>query len=500
MTQPFILQLANQNTTIDFLSTTTRVLDGGFDIGLPRSKRVILPLRPGFYRSSVSDYEYRDSRLRFIITGDTRGDVIQKINEIERLSTSIVSGSMGLGEKAQLVYAWDGATNITYFEVYTVELSLPGDVLSVEKMLTEVDGKIVLRDCELVMSLSPYGYGVSIYSTSLTQIPLAIAGGDGTKFTDGLPIYYPTKTVSPYDAELEPYWSYDIDGDDIPGSSPALLRVEIYKHLSNHNPASSFYMGLCKSPFNAKESLVYDSANMFGTWGLTGGVEYSSTYAESAKYRKKVEAAAVNPSSSPQFEWDLQTLEFGLYQAFLHAVDVQPAGIGLAVGQSLPTYTTTYYTEDFVYPGDSVNGGRMQSLGSIQVPIANRPGIADSSDALTQIGVWYSLSGAGTVNVDMLSLMPITDGFRILDINGAYVSSGSFVDDAWIGASYFRDATFGHIYSTVQGLLNPLRLTPGVDHRLYVTAISQLDLATLKSKPFGEIKVFAVPTYLTVAY
>jgi len=91
MAQPFILKLSDNVNAIDFLSNSFKVMDGGFDISLPRVKRELAAERPGFYVPLISYYEYREAKLQFEIRGATRSAVLANLNSLERVLRNIAA-------------------------------------------------------------------------------------------------------------------------------------------------------------------------------------------------------------------------------------------------------------------------------------------------------------------------------------------------------------------------------------------------------------------------
>jgi len=220
MAQPFKLTLSDGVETVDFMSTYVRVANGGFDIGMPTATHTLGMVRPGFYSPLSVDYEYRSTHIKFHVAGETRANIIAILQKIERILRRLDNRARpdaGINSRGELVYAWDGSTNPTYFEVYGGDLQLPNDILSVEKLHARSDGMWMLPEVELILQVSAYGYGTPLTSDDLIQIPLYNPTVSGPTLD---PVRIQNVKVS------TPQYNYvDIAAGSVPGSQPYLTKL-----------------------------------------------------------------------------------------------------------------------------------------------------------------------------------------------------------------------------------------------------------------------------------
>lgn len=498
MSNLFTLKLRDENSeTIDFLSSTVQVQNGGFDIGLPRTQRNVSLIRPGFYQASDIAQEYREAKIKFNILGTTRASILTTIQTIERVLRRVSSRNrVGLGTRAELVYAWEGSTNITYFEVYAGTFNLPGDVLSIEKMLTTVDGKLALVDCEIVFTLSPLGYGISVFSADAADyVPI---------YNDNTidPLYPNDVYVSSLGGEVAGYddcW-VEIDARAFSGSHPMILNLRVT--MPGSGDIQAIYMGLTRGNFY-NPSLILSSSTCLTSWGLTGGIEYADTDCEGDGYRKKVETGRINVQTNPQLAWSVSGVPYGLFYAFLHARDQYASTHAYSLGTYNPNYAGLRYAEDYVSP---VAAGRMLPLGVLQNPLASYDIVTKVGNILdpdNRVGLWYVIDddSGGTVTVDQISLLPIDSGMRILYPNGVGVAGdGMFVDSDWLGHTWYtrQSGLDVYTYTPPYNALDSLRIEPGIIQRIYFQFFGHAAPAQQRAA-LAKVYASVIPTFSTVA-
>lgn len=502
MAQPFVLQISDNSTSVNFMNYPFYVLDGGFDISLPRVKRELVVERPGFYVPVITDYEYRECSLKFEIRGTTRSEIISYLHRISKIFKNIHSRSkLDTGRRGELSYAWEGATNVTYFEIYGGDIQFPGDLLSVAKIHLTADGKYVLPEVELTLFLSGPGYGVSIHSNTLTEIPI-YNPSVGAKTTGGLIV------ENPWSGEtgVTPYWWVEIDGDDIPGDFPAITRIE----LTNSNSGATYtnwgtlYMGLQAYPYPAASSLIFDDDDIDydGTGGK--GTPVTDTNANRDRYLNvQFSTTAYPPSYNPSYAWNLPSDLIGTFMSFMH-VHAFGGYDGLSFATGLASALNTWginYQQDWVTP--ALASQRSLALGAITLPPIGRELTSFGTiDPSLYLSLWIAANASTYVHLDYLSLLPITNGLRIwknrVNDNVSAVT-GTMKDDNWRGIQYLVKS--GNLLtSPFYGILDPLKLDPGIDQRIYFTSLgytSNIDLKEFRRS--FSVRVYAVPTYLTLA-
>jgi hypothetical protein len=488
MSQPFILKLSDSVTTIDFLGLSYRVADGGFDISLPRVRREFAAQREGFYVPTISAYEYRECTLRFDVRGATRSAVLDNFGKIERILRNIAARSRhtSAGLRGELQYAWEGATNVTFFEVYGGDIRFPGDVLSVAKVHKITDGKYVLPDVEITLFLSGMGYGVSLYSNTLTEVPL-FNPNVGVKSTGGVKVQNSGTHFT--GGAHQPLYNYvEIDGVDLPGNQPLITRIQ----LASNTPYSAWnvlYMGLKTSPFPTK--LVFEDSELVDGFGTpvnnntaSGGTYRSSTWAGSTPF--------YNPFAS--FAWSVVNSSAGLHMVFLDLYSQAPAHFQFATG------VDDYVSYGIRYQGEYVQmistALRSIPLGTLQLPPTDLDVVNYGTlNPNLWMGLWVAGSSGGTLEFDKASLLPITNGLRMWRSRVSALT-GTLIDDGWRGHEYLLNSSV--VTTPFYGMLDNLKLEPGITQRIYFKSVGSQTSEAERLRAFMA-RVFVVPTYLALA-
>lgn len=474
----------NSHTPIDFLGAVYRVDDGGFDIGTPQRQRELAVLRPGFY-VPITDYEmYREATLKFSITGATRTAVLQALNDIQIILRGLSARvRVGAGRRCELSYTWEGATDITYFEVYAGEISFPGDVLSVAKVHMTIGGNYVLPECELRLVLSAGGYGVSLYN-SPAAIPL-YRTNPGSKTTSGLTVQNPGTGVYNY---------VTIEDIDVDGSLPMITKI-VLDSGGTYSTWKQLYIGHQVYPFPTK--ILFDDTDLSDAVGTP----VADTGAEGDSYRSATYATQVYGYFS-DFKWQVGSDTVGNFLAFLHmwypaSTPPSPFPFHLAIGVDDYTHWGVRYVNDWVSmtASDPVT---TLPLGQIQLP-PNNIELANvgTLDNTLSMGLFVSTEpGGGTLKFDYLSLLPIGNGVRSWRARQSYLT-GTMIDDDWKGLTYLLDGVSA-VSTPFFGLMEPIKLEPGVTQRLYFLSAGLNSGANDQTRQF-IVKVYGVPTYAALA-
>lgn len=478
----------NVNTPIDFIGSTYKVSDGGFDISTPRRKRELAVLRPGFYIPMSVNEEYREAELTFQVVGATRSAVISSINAIERMLGRINSRSrLFNGQRCELQYTWSGATTITYFEVFGGDLSYPPDVLSIDKIhYTDSSGNYKLPEIKLKLYLSANGYGISIFSTSMTELPL-YNPGIGTPATGGVQITNPGYNNYNY---------VEIDAGDLDGSTPMITKI-ILTPGSTYTSWYDMYIGHQVTPFPTVT--LFEAEDYID---LNRGTTYAHANASGspAEYVRWTHAASAGYDSFAAIAWEVSNGSAGVYYAFTHAFGYPvPQSIQSAIGLD------DYVTYRINYRGDYVstinNSQTVVPVGVIQLP----PGPKELSDQGTLnsdlwMGLFYSWEGSETIDIDFLSLLPMNAGLRILKFRGTSTAfDWTLIDDDWLGLQFSKDVGGTNEIATPWfGLLDPIKLEPGIDQRLYFDVTSDDYQPGERNRQF-DVQVYVVPTFSSLA-
>jgi len=492
----FTLSLTNNSETIDFLdSTTFKVMDGGFDIGTPSNKRTLAPIREGFYIPLNSPASYRESTIKFSIHGTTRSNCISSLQKLQRIINSIHRREfIEQGRRGQLSYAWSGATNVTYFEVFGADfIEQPDDILSVEKIHRNIGGDYVIPDLKIKLYLSAVGYGLSIYSAVTNELQLSTAYESAK--TGGVGIENAGNDTG------NSNW-VQIASTQVPGSSPYIIKLYLQSG-STYSLWNTMYI-THQIGDTSKLTIfdVQDGTDLIGGIGSLVTDDYANY--NSAKTTRKYFQIPIDGddgfySQEIVFGWDLPN-QIGTFLALLHSTSQK---FSTSVAYRFALGYSSYWDHVINYDWISSANYYMLPLGIVTLP----PGDKDIYQAgnIESLKMGFGLNGSpnGGVGyntyVDYLELMPANNGVRILT-NKTQVGStntGIFIDDYWQGLAYYL-RTGGYV-SNIVPLMSPIFLEPATTQRLYFHSCGYENHGTVERGREFTVKLYAVPTYETLA-
>lgn len=490
MPQVFTLKFKDSIETCDFLSSTYKVEDGGFDIGLPQSSIDMVEYRPGFFLPQLKRGAYREATIRFTVISATRAGLITAITKVERICNRILQRQKTFtGQRGELQYAWEGATNITYFEVFAAEFKYPPDVLSTDRMHGFINDKYRITGLELKLYISVGGATSPIGVVPTNEIPL-LNPYTGVKATGGVKIQNPGPSQYNYVA---------IDDVDVPGSLPYITVV----HLISDTPYTSWkhiYMGQKVNPQPA--SLRYDS-HLYDY--AAGGTEVSNAGASNGNYWK-LTYGNTNPWYNPflEFGWAPEPDTSGTFYSFLAAFDPVPNKLAIAAGIDESGSITWGIRQIGPWVRPYSSDYRTLPLGIIRLP-PESPVLADIGNLHSDLRVGLFVSGEGTggganieLTIDQMYFLPIEDGLRIWSARSTALT-GTMVDDSIRGVRYMLDTgTPGQVYTPFYTLMEPIKLYPGVDQRIYFMSTGIQSCQSERQRTF-KVRIFAAPMFAAIA-
>lgn len=473
------LKFYDGTTTINFLGTIYKVHDGGFNISTPRTTRDFAQTRSGFYIPVKIRKTYREAEISFEVVGATRAEILSSLQTIERMLDRLDRRKRPYaGQRAEMQYGWDGSAGITYFEVFGGELEYPDDLLSVEKLHKIENDKYVVPECKLTLYLSPQGYGLSVHSTSMTEIPLDNSS-IGAKATGGVTIKNP--------ASGNENW-VDIVAADVAGQGPMITKITLASG-GTYEDWNMLFMGLCVSPQPSKvrfeESELVDTPSGTSTAGGSGGFHLVYPYS----------GTVPSYPGLSDYRWQLTENTTGLFYGFWHSYGGMNADHQYALGVDDYTTWQIKHLGQFYRPR---NDQGILPVGSIQLPPVD-PAVMATGLALNpdlEVAFFIGKEAESDINLDFLYLMPINDGLRVLVAHGNS-TVGTTVDDDWTGALYLIDGS-NELVVPFFGVSSPIRLVPNKNQRLYFNACSFSATTSEKDRTM-TVRVYGVPTYNTLA-
>lgn len=497
MAQLFTLKLTDGTETVDFLGYIYGLMEGGFNISSLRARKPSVALyRPGgIFIPVESKDEPRSGEITFQVSGADRGEAIENLGKIRRiLRRAEARKRFGAGERVELQYAWEGSDQITYFEVYGGAVDPPEDVLSIDKMHVKRDGRYIIPECTCQLWMSTYGYAISPLSGSPTEVPL-FNPYVGSKQTGGVNI------KNPYTAHAgnpgNHYNYVEIAGTDLPGSEPYITRIKILADPTYWYYPKSVYIGHRVDPQPTK--LIYESDER----AYGGGSNQSDSGASNGSYVQFGPTATGGPGMDffGCICWELGNATVGTFYAFLEAYVATNGYMHYAVGVDDYVWYQARWIGNF-HQCNAQNTTKSLPLGSITLPMGGKEVAAlGNVNPDLWLGVFKAWEATSiTYYVDFLYLLPIDDGLRIWVNRGVTASNidDYTYDDGWTGQLYRQDAAGPNYYISTPwyGLLEPIKLEPGVDQNLYFYIYNQ---TSANYEHTMKVQVYVVPTYTALA-
>jgi hypothetical protein len=488
----FTLELTDDAETVDFMDGTVfKVIDGGFDIGMPASVKQLTEVRPGFYRLSKSKKQYRIATITFSIHGATRTAIFTSLAKLERILNSI-EGQEWISDttRGELSYAFDGATTVTYFEVYAGDLKMPDDMLSVRVAHAEDDDGYYIQDLELKLYLSPVGYGLSIYDEPTTEVPL-LNPSIGAKTTGGV-IVKNLGGTSNY-----PY--VEIHSSDVPGAQPYVTKLQVVPQATGFSSFYELYIGKVLTPFPTLSHLVFDSH--LNIYSLLGGSNTSNGSALGGSYKSVTISSAPSGAFNTfaSYAWEFPTSLTGMFLPFsvgFNGSSISPIYMAFGI-DDYTTYGIRSITEVMTYAASTVGHFRMPA---IQLPPTNpRLGEFGTLHEDLWVGVWYGFGATGTHEFDYIYVLPINNGVRVWMNRKSPGSGNLMVDDNWSGVHYNKNTSTSKVWQGFGVGMQPIKLTPGKTQRLYFASRGAESSINERARQL-EIRLWSVPAFETLAY
>lgn len=478
MAQLFLLEVSDGSDTATFFSTSQgsgdryQLKDGGFQVGLPKTKRSFGILRPGVGIMTQEEKTARECEIKFSIYADTRGGVISQIAKVNSILKNVSQRALtGQGERIDLKYSWEGSNKATYLEVYGGEFQYPDNLWSVEGMHAEIYGEYVIPDLVLKLWLSPEAYAISLRSIAMTAVPLSNSYGSGN--TSGLKV---VNTGTNY---------VEIAANAIDGDTPVPCKISVDPGVANFSTFYSLYIGLQRQLSGYPSNLFYDSgAKIWGSGNVNGG-GYGGSWLNLPRSEPQ------NDAIYGTWNWEYNNTK-GLFYAFINTY-----GSYSGPDQNAISHAIGY--SDFVTYGIYVQGDWFKAssdgttpLGVIEMP-PGPPELAAKGTFHEDLWVtlFSSTTAAANLKCDYISFLPIGDGVRIWNVRMT-TAGGTAIDDGWEGIQYLDSGS--KIWLPFYGILSPIKLVPGENQRLYFN----------HGGSYGDhnrelrIQVDYVPTYTTM--
>lgn len=486
----FVLKLKSSTHEVDFLGPTYVLSDGGLKIDPPERDNVWGSVSKYGLGARLLDYTVnnRTISINFQVKTATRSAMLDAISTIETLLRTARERSINQEPtRVSLYYQWDGRATVTYFEIIDGTFRYPEDIMSVEQVV-QYNGEVyTIVDCTLELVAHPYSYGISPVDGTPTEIPLKNGNTSGSYVTGGVTVYNQDDSDAGQDNWV------DILGSDVIGDAPSITIIEI-TGVSTGGPPQRIAIGhrIESTPMPAhilEESAFTESAEVEAT-PLTGS-GYSGGSADIYDFDN------VNQVSLGY--WTIQDSHVYGGQPY-RAVAVAALGypfdtdMNYQLRLTLPAdENTIFYQTDWVSPLVEEN---YLDFGVIVLPPFK--GITSVADLRLNLYGFRKFTGTSQFSIDYLYLLPIREGYRVLQNRVTSTSGGfgdKFVDNNWESIQYAEDG--GDRLGIIDGLFSPIRLIPGKNQRLYFLFN---DLFSFQPPTFSyTVRVYSIPLYVTMA-
>jgi hypothetical protein len=483
----FILKLSDAGDTIDFMSKAFKLNDAGLNVGMP-PKKIIRggesQFSPGAQLIGVS-YSNRSATIQFSLSAATRDTIIDNINRIERLLDRARTRSIEeIGGRVELQYQWEGATNITYYEVIDGDLAHPDSTMGVEGILQYDGSSYHLYDMTLTLEMLPFGYPISPVSGTPTEIPL-FNGSVGSPAIGGVTIFNCNDTT--HDNYVE------IASTDLDSELPLLVKLSLESDTGESEKNAKVYIGVRKRDLTFKHILEDDDAAfVIGSPSPTSDPDYSSgdTYT-TFSFSGTTEQALIR--------WDLTPAETeatqGPFRIFARCKDNAYWDANANYAIAIKYGTSILYQTEWVTPlSASVN---LLDLGTIFLPpwLVGTP--TDLAGLSVEVRGLRKAAGTTNISLDYVALMPQDGGYRILGMRGAGLSQfETIVDDGWDRAVYSL-TTGSKKVGLVYWLMPDITLLPATDQRLYFLIEGTAGSTEIDRQLI--VSLYAVPQHMVLA-
>lgn len=502
----FVVQLTDNIETANLIDGTNfDIMDGGFDIGTPqKDTQTFTVLRAGpFFAPTNAKYTHRQATVRLHVKGSTRSAVIAQFNKLERIlraAEARIEIPRGRTQRrVQLQYQWDGASGATFFEVIAGDITLPGDVLSVEKMFaTDNSGDFFVANVTINLRLSPYGYGLSLYSTPTAELELANASSP-TPATGGKDV---RNTFKPAGAEYSNY--VEIADTELPGGQPYIMYMTAESAGADHTTSfQQMFIGHRVTPFPTK--IRFEGEDRTGGAASGGSGDVPDSAASGQYYRDWARTTAADtPYYSDIFAEHTFALDgedtFGVFFAFIQGFTHQYAiDTHYAIGAYDYVSNGYRYISDHVTPRVAT---RHLPIGTIRFPVPGLEYATLSDHDTVSLGLFIAQEEGITrdYDLDSINLLPMDQGLRVWANRGvdSDAMEGVLHDDAWRGLQYCIREADGNMSTPFLPLQAPIMLEPNLDQRLYFESVSNGSHDDDVSR-IHNVRIYVVPMYKTLA-
>lgn len=450
-----VLEIRSATYAFDFLGSTLKLADGGFQLGPPPKKEIFRPAVFGSIPVS-KEYSNRQVSITFAIKGASIAAIEEQINSLqEYLYYAWAYWQYAtIGERIELRFRLHtGSSYYNHMPILSGEIYLPNNVMSVEQMVTTgADGDFLLKNCKIVLNCLPRIFTTSWIDGSLFAIGYNIIDNAWTATEDCTD----TWTNVQLDGDMETPVSFWIENKDSVGTYE-YKKFILGIGADNGNDYNDYvYEGEDGTAFNYSVTSTPSDSEM------SGGNSRSLTYA-SSNWDSGINWAGLSGREIPMGV-------FRVFARFRTAVDVNTqyrlalryyadANI-LTMGEIISPLNATTYVLD---------------LGTFYNPPTLDPQIIRKSPA-PLLPILYMSTTTGTsktTDLDCIQFIPQDLGYRVYELPGRPLEYGQVLkDETWQGpnAVFVEDGSV-EFNGTVKALYSPLYLPPRVAAIAHIIAI-----------------------------
>jgi hypothetical protein len=497
-------------------------MDGGFNISATRKTRELKPSRPGFFKLIKSEAEYRTATImasvESIQTGsytddELRNNLLDTLKAIGTFAMEVEDIQDPLDvSRGELIWKWSGADYTNYFEVYAVDVKLPDGVMSIETAVTHYHDRMVMRDIEITLYISPSGWGNSIHDTPTTELSLLNGSGSGT---GGILVRNPGLYASaPHDLSYVETGAMGGDGRPLMKLviTPDTTYYSDWKQLmighvikgsfSPYWPTGDYYDAMfCSEIANLDPTLstVADVPNTISGWYVTGTI------------------SGPGYSPTPRISWPLggygasggNPFPGNYYVCITSGTDAEDND-DLMFAAGVMDKESTYYPlgnsdiiEKGLYYSTPEVGATVVPAGVVQLPPARMllntvGGLEDS----IRFSIWVGSNSVSsqTFSIAEVRLLPVTNGMRLWSALGSGTALDyPFYDDMMLNLYYAKNGGSGDVFLPFIPYMDSIRLHPSKGNRIYFNSWGPGSNGILADRRRGfKVQIFVTESFHTL--
>lgn len=291
------------------------------------------------------------------------------------------------------------------------------------------------------------------YWEAVTEVQLPLSNTNAADNTSGLTVYNCMDGSGSPPTDRVNYT--DIDGDDVVGSLPAPLRLEITNNFNNATGISLIYAGMARYADLAAFDPLLEAED------ATGGVDAVDANCSGGDYSAY---AITAPGDNLMYTWTLTAARVAACMGRDYKILARFADSSGITDVWFHTLTAASIPGALVRPSNYY-ARVLRDLGTVQLP-PWLGGVGSPGAVNIELYGRRAVELTQTINLDFLFLMP-TDSYREYQMLGELEYQYTLVDNGTEDMVYTQDSSGANRQGNVTAIGEPLMVEPGRDARIY---------------------------------